>query len=147
MIRFSTSTEGLQPSDLDGGFFEGWPNPPTPVTHLAILRGSSHVALARHADSGQVVGFATAISDGVLSAFIPLLEVLPSYRGRGIGSDLVRHLLEEIGPLYAVDAICDPDLQPFYTHLGMRPGHGVMLRTYERQSGPGPSSGTRPVDT
>ena len=34
-------------------------------------------------DAGRVVGFVTAISDGVLSAYIPLLEVLPEYQGAG----------------------------------------------------------------
>ena len=33
-------------------------------------------------ESGRVVGFMTAISDGVLSAFIPLLEVLTSGASR-----------------------------------------------------------------
>ena len=36
--------------------------------------------------SAQVVGFVTATSDGVLSAYIPFLEVVPAYRSRGIGS-------------------------------------------------------------
>jgi ribosomal protein S18 acetylase RimI-like enzyme len=71
----------------------------------------------------------------VLAAYIPFLEVVPEYQGRGIGSELIRRLLEVIGPIYAVDAACDPELQPFYRHLGLRPGTAVMLRNYERQSG------------
>lgn len=62
------------------GFFEGWPSPPSEERHLALLRGSSHVVLAWHAE--EIVGFVTAISDGVLAAYIPLLEVRPGWRGR-----------------------------------------------------------------
>ena len=35
----------------------------------------------------------TPITDGVLMAFIPLLEVLPDHRGRGIGGMLLEHLV------------------------------------------------------
>ena len=60
-----------------------------------------------------MVGFITAISDGVLSAFIPLLEVLPA-PGPGIGSELVRRMLSELEDFYMVDLVCDPELEPFY---------------------------------
>lgn len=72
---------------------------------------------------------------GVLSAYIPLLEVLPAYRGRGIGRELVRRLLEGLRGRYMVDLLCDPALQPFYARVGMRPATGMMVRNYARQSG------------
>ncbi len=34
--------------------------------------------------NNKVVGFITAISDGVISAYIPLLEVLPKYQNMKI---------------------------------------------------------------
>jgi ribosomal protein S18 acetylase RimI-like enzyme len=82
-----------------------------------LLRGSSHVVLAR--DGRRVVGFITAISDGVLSAYIPLLEVLPDHQGRGIGKELTRRLLAQLEGLYMVDLSCDEDLVPFYEPLGL----------------------------
>lgn len=85
MIRYTDSLEGIAPAQLSGGFFEGWPNPPSPETHLKILKNSDYTMLAIDEETGQVVGFITAISDGTLSAYIPLLEVLPAYRRRGIG--------------------------------------------------------------
>lgn len=135
MIRYTTSIEDVAEADLDGPFFAGWPNPPDPAAHLAILRGSDHVVLARHEGDDRIVGFATAITDGVLTAFIPLVEVVGEYQQRGIGSELVRKIIEAIGPIYAIDAVCDPELQPFYRHLGLRVGHAVMLRDHELQSG------------
>jgi ribosomal protein S18 acetylase RimI-like enzyme len=76
-----------------------------------------------------VVGFVTAISDGVLSAYIPLLEVLPEYQGRGIGAELVRRLLDRLGGLYMVDLCCDEDVVGFYERLGLaRWDAGMGLR-------------------
>lgn len=134
MILYRDSTAGITAEQLQG-FFEGWPNPPSAETHLRLLMNSDKVVLAVDEDGGQVVGFITAITDGVLSAFIPFLEVLPAYRGRGIGRELVRRMLEKLGGLYAVDLLCDPDLQPFYERFGMRRASGMSLRDYRFQSG------------
>ena len=126
-IDYLTSPEGLQALQLQG-FFVGWPNPPSPQAHLAILHSSSAVVLALDTASNQVVGFITALSDGVLTAFIPLLEVLPAYQGRGIGQHLMQRMLVHLDTLYAVDVVCDAELQPFYAQFGMQPGSAMMLR-------------------
>ncbi len=124
---YTTAVAGLTAAELEG-FFAGWPTPPSPERHLELLRGSDHVVLARDGDDGRVVGFVTAISDGVLSAFIPLLEVLPSHQGRGIGTELVRRMLAELEPFYMVDLVCDPELEPFYERFEMMPLSGMGLR-------------------
>jgi ribosomal protein S18 acetylase RimI-like enzyme len=116
------------------GFFEGWPNPPSQDAHLQILQKSAHVVLATE-PNGQVVGFATAISDGVLSAYISLLEVLPPYRRQGVGTQLVRRLLQQLSGLYSVNLHCDAELLPFYETLGMRALGGMAIRDYSAQSG------------
>ena len=61
------------------GFFVDWPNPPSTETHLKLLSNSYKVVIAIDPTINKVVGFITAISDGVLSAYIPLLEVLPAH--------------------------------------------------------------------
>ena len=136
-ITFQADLHGITPERLQG-FFLGWPNPPAPATHLRLLAGSTYVELAVDSNTGQVVGFINAISDGVLTAYIPLLEVLPAYQGQGIGATLVTRLLARLDHLYMVDLLCDADVQPFYARLGMRPATGMMLRHYERQSGATP---------
>ena len=134
MIRFVDSIGDTTPEQLQG-FFAGWPNPPSPQTHLHILQNSAAIELAVDDDSGQVVGFINALSDGILTAYIPLLEVLPDYRGQGIGRTLVERMLARLSDLYAVDLLCDPELQRFYAQAGMRPATGMLLRNYARQSG------------
>lgn len=124
--------EGITAARL-GGFFVGWPNPPSPDTFLRLLQGSSRVALAL--DGGRVVGFITAISDEVLAAYIPLLEVLPEYQGRGIGRALVSDMLDQLAGFYMVDLICDENLRAFYERMGLKPGRGMLLRNYSHQSG------------
>ena len=101
-IEYTTSLDGVEPEHLDG-FFERWPSPPSPPRHVDVLRGSYRVVLAREAGSPQVIGFVNAISDGVLYAYIPLLEVLPSHRGRGIGASIAR-ALAEVGADVAIGA-------------------------------------------
>ncbi len=129
MIVYSESVEPLTIEQVSGGFFDGWGTVPSPETFLRILQGSTHVILAL--DGDQVVGFITAISDGVISAYIPLLEVLPAYKGQGIGSELVRRMLEKLSYLYMIDLICDADLQPFYERFGMMRFTGMIKRNYD----------------
>jgi ribosomal protein S18 acetylase RimI-like enzyme len=134
VIVYRDNLDGLTPRQLTG-FFVGWPDPPSPETHLRILQGSAHVILALNDENSAVVGFVTAISDGVLSAYIPFLEVLPDYQGQGIGHELMRRMLARLEHLYMIDLTCDPELQPYYQRFGMRPASGMMLRQRSRQSG------------
>ncbi|HEU0303212.1 MAG TPA: GNAT family N-acetyltransferase [Gaiellaceae bacterium] len=126
-VEYTTELAGVEPEHLHG-FFEGWPSPPSPERHLEILRGSYRVVIAREVGSPQVVGFVNALSDGHLSAFVPLLEVLPSHRGQGIGTELVRHLLAELDDLYSVDVVCDDELRSFYERFDMQPLLAMAFR-------------------
>lgn len=129
MIRYIDSTEAIDPSMLKG-FFEDWISAPSLEMHLEILRSSYAVVLAMDESVGKVVGFITAISDGVHSAHIPLLEVLPEYRNRSIGSELVKRMLEKLKGLYGISLMCDEGLQVFYGRFGMSPGAGMNIRNY-----------------
>jgi len=131
MISYGTNLSGLTEEHLNGGFFVGWPSPPTQAQHLAVLRGSYRAVIARETASGQVVGFVNMISDGVLTAFIPWLEVLPAYQGRGIGTELMRHVLAGTEHLYSIDLACDEQLRPYYERLGMRACTNMALRHFD----------------
>lgn len=133
-LEYRTDAEGITAGMLEG-FFVGWPDPPSEKTHLRMLRDSSRRVLAVDRKAGRVVGFITAVSDGVLSAYIPFLEVLPGYQGAGIGRELVRRMTGELNHLYMIDVCCDDDVVPFYERFGMHRTNGMILRNYSRQSG------------
>lgn len=132
MIVLQDGSQGIERADL-GGFFVGWSDPPSPEAHLRLLRESGVTVVAREAR--RVVGFATAITDGVLSAYIPLLEVLPSHQRRGIGERLMHRVLERLDGIYIVDTCCDESLAPFYERFGMQRGVAMTRRSYPDQSG------------
>jgi len=134
MIRYQYDLSGISPAQL-AGYFVGWANPPDPETHWRILNGSHEIVLAVDEDQNAVAGFINAISDGVLAAYVPLLEVLPAYQGRGIGRELTRRMLERLAGYYMIDLVCDPELESFYGPLGMRPYFAMMIRDFPSQSG------------
>jgi ribosomal protein S18 acetylase RimI-like enzyme len=115
------------------GFFVGWPNPPSSETLKNIIINSQHYILA--IDNNKLVGFINAISDKTLSAYIPLLEVSPEYKGRGIGSKLVSLMKEELSLYYMIDISCDDKIVPFYEKHGFKRNNSMYLRNYEKQSG------------
>ncbi|GGM01252.1 GNAT family N-acetyltransferase [Deinococcus aerophilus] len=131
-VAFQTTLDGICAAQLTG-FFEGWPQPPTPDTLHRLLSGSSHIVLA--VQDRQVIGFVNAVSDGVLSAYIPLLEVRAGWRGQGLGTRLMEHLLAQLGGLYTIDTACDDELVPFYARFGMARGNAMIRRDYARQNG------------
>lgn len=134
MVRYRPDCDGVTLSQLRG-FFVGWPKPPSPETHLKILQQSTYVVLAIDDETSQVVGFVTAISDKVLSAYIPLLEVLPEYRHRGIGRTLIEKMLEQLRGLYMIDLTCDESLQKMYAKFGFQPMTAMMIRDFQDQAG------------
>lgn len=40
---YKTSLNGISEEMLTGGFFVGWPNPPSSETHLKLLKGSYRI--------------------------------------------------------------------------------------------------------
>jgi ribosomal protein S18 acetylase RimI-like enzyme len=134
MIKYMDSIEGCRPENLRG-FFVGWRSPPSPEKHLKLLASSDEIVLAVDEETGKVVGFITAISDRVLSAYIPLIEVLPEYQKQGIGQELMRRMLKKLDRLYMVDLICDERVRSFYERFGMKSSCGMCIRRFDRQSG------------
>lgn len=129
MIEYRNSIDALTPEQLQG-FFVGWPNPPAPGMLLAVLRNALYRIIAVDTETGCAVGFIYAVGDGILSAYIPLLEVLPEYQHNGIGGELVKCLLEALSEYYMVDLCCDASLAPFYARHGMKAVTGMVQRNY-----------------
>jgi GNAT superfamily N-acetyltransferase len=127
VIYYTDDLAAVRENMLDG-FFVGWPRRPSAGQHLAVLRGSYRSVVAIDDAEDRVAGFVNMISDGVLTAFIPWLEVLPAYQGQGIGSELMCRILDGTDRFYSVDLVCDAELIPYYERFGMRGLTSAMLR-------------------
>ena len=80
-------------------------------------------------EDDHLVGFARAISDGIYRALIDDVVVEESKRGMGIGSELMRRLVErltEIG-IQQVLLRCREDTVPFYERHGFEMAHGATM--------------------
>ena len=137
MIRYTDDLASVRDDMLDG-FFAGWPRRPSAAQHLAVLRGSYRSVVAIDDADDRVVGFVNMLSDGVLTAFIPWLEVLPEYQGQGVGRELMRRILDGTDRFYSVDLVCDAALVPYYERLGMNGASSALLRHPAALDGPRP---------
>lgn len=131
-IKFRDNVDLLTPDQLKG-FFVGWPDPPNTDTHLKILKNSYKIWLAF--EDNRCVGFINAISDKIFYSYIPLLEVLPEYQGKGIGSELMDRMIKSLENMYAIDVVCDDNVTEFYKLKGFGQCFGMIKRNYERQNG------------
>ena len=110
-------------------FFVGWTKRPTQETFEKVLIESSIVVTA--IESGKVVGFATALTDHALAAYLSLVEVLPEYQCKGIGKAMIERIMVRLGNIYMIDTVCDENLVGFYEKFGMNRGIAMMKRNYE----------------
>ena len=80
-------------------------------------------------DHGRQVGFARAFSDGVSLVYLADVYVLPEYRGRGLGVEVVREMVER-GPLADVRWVLHTrDAHGLYRKVGfVEPTERVMER-------------------
>lgn len=130
-IYYQNSLANIHTKMLNG-FFVNWPNPPSNTQLFSILSNSAYINLAVEGDA--VVGFVNAISDKNFSAYIPLLEVITSYHGKGIGSKLIRLMEEQLRHIYMLDLCCDDDLVDYYLSLGYTRSNGMLKRNYKALS-------------
>jgi ribosomal protein S18 acetylase RimI-like enzyme len=109
----------------------GWPHRAADRAKLALLvERSFYVSTAW--DAARLVGFARALSDGVSNAYVSTVCVHPEYRGRGIGREVVRRLVDgdgKRGIRWVLHA--RPELHPFYGENGFTPAPDILWR--ERQ--------------
>ncbi|HEY3953360.1 MAG TPA: GNAT family N-acetyltransferase [Streptosporangiaceae bacterium] len=109
------------------------------------VRAVLGVAPAVGAWHGQdLIGFARAVTDGVLRAYVEDVVVAPDWRGMGIGQALIAGLMEQLGPVPVVTLFCSPDLVHYYEASSFMRTHQVVMHRAESRSGPTPV--TNPTD-
>ena len=100
---------------------------PRDVVERLVREATRVVGLYR---DGRQVGFARAVSDGVSVAYLADVYVLPEFRGRGLGVELVRETVER-GPLARVRWLLHTrDAHDLYAKFGFGPPGERLL---ERQ--------------
>jgi len=107
-IDWAQAKADLAADDFDNGR--------SPRALQASFERSQHVAIAR--DGDRVVGMARLLSDGVCNAYLLDVWTMSAYRRQGIGSAMVRRLMEGV-PGQHVGLQTD-DAQSFYASLGYR---------------------------
>jgi ribosomal protein S18 acetylase RimI-like enzyme len=116
-LTIDSSFEGIDweqaKADLLADDFD---NGRTPDALRRSFLQSQHVAFAR--EGPRLVGMARLLSDGVCNAYLLDVWTASSYRRRGLGSAMIRHLLECV-PGQHVGLQTD-DAQGFYEQLGFR---------------------------
>ena len=113
-----------------------WAEGRTPQDLRELLLHSDVALGLRDPASGRLVAFARALSDRVARAMVYDVLVHPDHRGRGLGEEVVRRLLErpELQRVATVELHCLAELVPFYARLGFVEA-AADLRVLQRPRG------------
>jgi len=86
-------------------------------------------------DGDRQIGFCRAFTDGLALAYLADVYVLTGYRGRGLGEELVREMIEN-GPYAKVKWLLHTtDAHPLYRKLGFgEPSYKVLERRSTRNA-------------
>ena len=95
-----------------------------------MLVGSDAVVAAVELDSGELVGFVRALSDGAFRSTIFDLIVARAWQGRGLGRALVERILATpaLERCRRTDLVCREDMAAFYESLGFERSASDQIR-------------------
>jgi GNAT superfamily N-acetyltransferase len=135
-VTFSTSIDGVDWHALKAALAaDSFDNGRTPAEYEASARASFGVVFAQ--DGDRYVGSARILSDGVCNAYVVDVWTATPYRRRGIGSELVRRLLEMVPGQHV--ALLTDDMQAFYRQLGFEvepDGMSLVVGTWLNRARP-----------
>jgi len=80
-------------------------------------------------ENGKLIGYVSALSDGVADAFLLDLMVHPEYQGTGLGEQLVRKSIinmKQTG-VQCIHATFNDHLEPFYAKCGFHIFKGGII--------------------
>jgi len=92
-----------------------------------MLEGTA-VVLGAYEDD-RLIGFARTITDGIYRGLIDDLVVEESRRGEGVGTELMKKLIEKLKEVGIEELFlrCGPDVVSFYQRHGFKITRGVVM--------------------
>ena len=125
MVNYSFGRR-IEPEQLMSLFLQaGWAKHRSMEGVRRILEGTSLTLGAWEGD--RLVGFARAMTDGIYRALIDDVIVEESRRGTGIGSELMRRLIEKLADVEEVFLRCGEGVVPFYERHRFERFKGVAM--------------------
>lgn len=88
-------------------------------------------------EGGELVGLIRAVGDGATAVLIQDLLVLPSYQRRGIGSTLVKAMLERFKGVRQIQLVTDNTEKTlaFYNSLGFKELDSIGCKGFMQREG------------
>jgi ribosomal protein S18 acetylase RimI-like enzyme len=119
------TARAIRPSDVLALYrAEGWWPDRTAEQLAAVLSAGPAVGAWR---DDALVGFARAVTDGILRAYAEDVIVAPALRHAGIGRALIDHLVQVLAPVPVITLFSSADLVPFYALSGFHPTRQVVM--------------------
>jgi GNAT superfamily N-acetyltransferase len=110
----------------------GWDDRAYPREKLAAVVANSRFIVSAW-EGARLIGFARAVSDGVMNAYVSTVAVLPDWRGRGIGREIVRRLVEGEGKRSIRWVLhARGELHGFYALNGFEPAPDILWKDRRR---------------
>lgn len=105
---------------------EGWPSLPADRARAQGVLSAPNAVTLVAVEDGAVIGFAAAISDGAIEAYLSTLVVAASHRRRGVGTALITAAFRVIG-VERLNLLAEPGVEPFYESMPHRTLPGYRL--------------------
>ena len=98
----------------------GWTNYTDRPEMLAAAYRNSLCVLGAYAGE-KLIGVIRVVGDGVSIVFVRDLLVLPEYQRQGVGTQLLRAMMEQYADVYQIELLTDntPKTTAFYESLGL----------------------------
>ncbi|GGN91188.1 GNAT family N-acetyltransferase [Saccharibacillus kuerlensis] len=100
-----------------------WPN----RTKDGIRKLLAHGVVVGAWEDKRLVGFCRAVSDGVYRAYVEDVVVLETYRGQGIGRQMMDKMMKELSEIEVVSLFCSSKLTEYYQENGFQATRQVVM--------------------
>ena len=95
-----------------------------------LLTSYYHIAVY---EKELLVGYIDCVSNGVTDAYIQDLMAHPDYQGRGLGTDLMKKMIDHLKDkhIYMISVVFEEKLKPFYEKFGFFNMLCGQMETYD----------------